>query len=326
MNRIVPIVLVAALLVLGGVWLARQGNSAPSEAGLVEAQSEGEEAAEQEAAGETAQETEAETAEAGEGETPTASEDIDLGEFTPTPFLSETPEQNFEAPEQVLEEGKDYQALIETNKGPIRIDLFEDEVPETVNNFIFLARHHYYDGVVFHRVLEDFMAQTGDPTGTGTGGPGYQFEDEIVEGLGHAERGTVSMANAGPGTNGSQFFITFGPTPHLDGRHTVFGEVVAGDEVLDALTRIDPSGPSAVLKADEPLETLVDQGVMLEGDPETEIETYLEDKLGTLPATGQTFEVDGYTAVAGRLGEETAYGFFPQPDVMETVTILERSE
>ena len=155
--------------------------------------------------------------------------------------LNEERKTEFDQAEEVLEEGHDYQAVIETSKGRIVVDLFQDQAPKTVNNFVFLARNHFYDGVVFHRVLEDFMAQTGDPTGTGRGGPGYRFEDEVDTGLGHDEKGTLSMANAGPNTNGSQFFITFGPTPHLNGKHTVFGKVVEGVEVLDALTRVDPS-------------------------------------------------------------------------------------
>ena len=111
----------------------------------------------------------------------------------------------------------------------------------TVNNFVFLARNHYYDGIIFHRVLEGFMAQTGDPTGTGSGGPGYEFEDEFGEGLTHEKRGILSMANAGPGTNGSQFFITFDATPWLDGKHSIFGTVLEGDDVLGNLQLIDPS-------------------------------------------------------------------------------------
>ena len=157
--------------------------------------------------------------------------------------LSSERKTSFNKAEEVLGEGKDYRAVIETNKGRMVVDLFQDEAPETVNNFVFLARNRYYDGVVFHRVLEDFMAQTGDPTGSGRGGPGYQFGDETDNGLQHDAKGTLSMANAGPGTNGSQFFITFVPTPHLNGRHTVFGRVLEGEEVLDKLERIDPSRP-----------------------------------------------------------------------------------
>lgn len=157
--------------------------------------------------------------------------------------LSATRQTSFNKAEEVLEAGKDYRAVIETTKGRIVVDLFQDAAPMTVNNFVFLTRNHYYDGVVFHRVLEDFMAQTGDPTGSGRGGPGYTFGDETGNGKHHTSKGTLSMANAGPGTNGSQFFITFNETPWLDGKHTVFGEVVEGVEVLDKLERIDPMSP-----------------------------------------------------------------------------------
>ena len=152
-------------------------------------------------------------------------------------------QKSFQQPEQVLEAGADYRAVIETNKGRLVIDLFQNDVPRTVNNFVFLALNGYYDGVKFHRVLEDFMAQTGDPTGTGSGGPGYEFADEFKGNLRHDAKGVVSMANAGPGTNGSQFFITFIPTPWLDGKHTVFGRVVEGEDVLDKIQRVDPGRP-----------------------------------------------------------------------------------
>jgi cyclophilin family peptidyl-prolyl cis-trans isomerase len=158
--------------------------------------------------------------------------------------LSSDRKTEFSKAEQVLEKGKDYRAIVETSKGTMVLDLYQDKTPMTVNNFVFLARNNYYDGIVFHRVLEDFMAQTGDPTGTGRGGPGYKFGDETNTNLSHNAKGVVSMANAGPSTNGSQFFINFKANPHLDGRHTVFGKVIEGVEVLDKLTRIDPSRPS----------------------------------------------------------------------------------
>lgn len=149
----------------------------------------------------------------------------------------------FGSAKPVLEDGHDYRAEILTSKGTMIVDLEQDRAPVTVNNFVFLALNRFYDGVVFHRVLEDFMAQTGDPTGTGRGGPGYRFDDEFHPELTHDGKGVLSMANAGPGTNGSQFFITFAETPWLDRRHAVFGRVVEGLEVLDALTRVDPSRP-----------------------------------------------------------------------------------
>ena len=156
--------------------------------------------------------------------------------YQPVERLGAERRTRFDGAEQVLQAGTDYRAVIDTSKGRIVVDLFQDDVPNTVNNFVFLALNGYYDGVEFHRVLEDFMAQTGDPTGTGTGGPGYEFADEFKQHLKHDAKGVVSMANAGPGTNGSQFFITFIPTPWLDGRHSVFGRVVEGEDVLDRIT------------------------------------------------------------------------------------------
>jgi len=131
-----------------------------------------------------------------------------------------------------IDPGKKYKATMETDKGTVVIDLFSDKAPKTVNNFVFLAREGFYDGIIFHRVISDFMAQAGDPTGKGTGGPGYKFEDEFDPGLKHDKKGILSMANAGPNTNGSQFFITHRATPHLDGKHSVFGQVIDGLQVL----------------------------------------------------------------------------------------------
>ena len=134
---------------------------------------------------------------------------------------------------------KMYKATIETNKGIIELELYPQHAPKTVNNFVFLARDGFYDGVTFHRVISDFMIQGGDPTGTGRGGPGYTFEDELEGNPLKHERGVISMANAGPNTNGSQFFITHSPQPHLNGRHTVFGKVEKGMEVVDAIREGD---------------------------------------------------------------------------------------
>ena len=146
-------------------------------------------------------------------------------------------------PEMVIEAGKDYQAVLHTDKGEITIQLFNELTPKTANNFVFLSQAGFYDGVIFHRVIADFMAQTGDPTGTGRGGPGYSFEDEFHKDLKHDKPGIVSMANAGPNTNGSQFFITHVPTPWLDGKHSVFGKVVGGMEVLFSIPPRDPMRP-----------------------------------------------------------------------------------
>ena len=138
-------------------------------------------------------------------------------------------------PEMQIDTAKNYSVTIETDKGTIEIDLFAEHAPKTVNNFVFLAREGFYDGVTFHRVIPDFMIQGGDPTGSGMGGPGYRFEDEFDGNPNRHETGSLSMANAGPGTNGSQFFICHGPQPHLDGRHTVFGKVSSGQDVVDSI-------------------------------------------------------------------------------------------
>jgi len=150
-----------------------------------------------------------------------------------------------EPPVMEIDPKKEYKATIKTDKGEMVFKLHADKAPKTANNFVFLARQGYYDGTTFHRVINDFMAQGGDPTGTGTGGPGYKFEDEFDPELRHDKRGVLSMANAGPGTNGSQFFITHRPTPHLDNKHSVFGHLVEGEDVLMAIPARDPQQKNA---------------------------------------------------------------------------------
>lgn len=160
----------------------------------------------------------------------------------------------------------DLHAKIETNHGTIEVKLFEKLAPRTVANFVGLARGKqpyidsktnkvktgkYYDGIIFHRVIPNFMVQTGDPTGTGRGGPGYKFEDEFYPSLKHDKPGILSMANSGPATNGSQFFITERPTPHLDNRHSVFGEVVKGIDVVRKIARVKTA------PGDKPVEDVV---------------------------------------------------------------------
>ena len=140
------------------------------------------------------------------------------------------------APEMIIDPAKKYTATVSTDKGDMVLELFAEKTPKTVNNFVFLSREGFYDGIVFHRVIADFMAQGGDPTGTGRGGPGYRFEDEFHPELKHDKPGILSMANAGPGTNGSQFFITHVPTPHLNNKHSVFGQVTEGIDVLMAVS------------------------------------------------------------------------------------------
>jgi len=143
------------------------------------------------------------------------------------------------APTLQIDVAKNYSVSIETNRGTIVLELYPQHAPQTVNNFVFLAARGFYDGVKFHRVIADFMIQTGDPTGTGRGGPGYRFADECKGNPLKHERCVISMANAGPNTNGSQFFITHVATPHLNGKHTVFGKVTSGQDVVDAIRQGD---------------------------------------------------------------------------------------
>ncbi len=146
-------------------------------------------------------------------------------------------------PDMQIDSKKKYKATLHTEKGDIVLQLFADKTPRTVNNFVFLAREGFYDDTIFHRVIANFMVQGGDPTGTGRGGPGYRFQDEFNSSLRHDKPGILSMANAGPNTNGSQFFITHVPTPWLDNKHSVFGQVVEGSDVLFAIPERDPMRP-----------------------------------------------------------------------------------
>ncbi len=142
-------------------------------------------------------------------------------------------------PSMQIDPSKSYTVLMETSKGPITIALYPQHAPKTVNNFVFLAGEGFYDGITFHRVINNFMVQGGDPTGSGRGGPGYKFEDEVRGNPLVHETGVLSMANAGANTNGSQFFITHAPQSHLDGKHTVFGKVIDGMSVVNAIRQGD---------------------------------------------------------------------------------------
>jgi cyclophilin family peptidyl-prolyl cis-trans isomerase len=144
-------------------------------------------------------------------------------------------------PAMAIDTSKTYTATLKTDKGDIVCQLYTAKVPRTVNNFVFLAREGFYDNTIFHRVINDFMAQGGDPTGTGMGGPGYKFNDEFDQSLRHKGAGVLSMANAGPNTNGSQFFITHVETPWLDNKHSVFGQVIKGLDVLMSIPARDPA-------------------------------------------------------------------------------------
>lgn len=172
---------------------------------------------------------------------PTSAEDRPLAALDPVERIDyfNTP------PAMELEEGADYVARITTDVGEIVIDLFEQQTPVTVNNFVTLANLGFYDNTMFHRVIEGFMAQAGDPSGTGRGGPGYVFEDEIVPELVFDKAGLLAMANAGPGTNGSQFFLTFDAADWLNGQHTIFGQIIEGEDLLGQIQLRDPADPSA---------------------------------------------------------------------------------
>ena len=165
-----------------------------------------------------------------------------------------------ESPEMGIDPAKRYTATLDTSLGTIVIALDAINAPATVNNFVFLAAHHYYDGVIFHRIINGFMCQGGDPTGTGTGGPGYQFADEFHTDLHFGEPYLLAMANAGPGTNGSQFFITLGPTPHLNRKHTIFGKVA--DPASQAV--VEQIGKAATGPRDKPVTDIVIESVVIE--------------------------------------------------------------
>ena len=152
-------------------------------------------------------------------------------------------------PAMQIDPKKSYAVSMETSKGTIDIELFAEHAPVTVNNFVFLAREGFYDGVSVHRVISNFVIQGGDPTGTGSGGPGYRFQDEFKGNPHKHGTGYLSMANAGPGTNGSQFFITHSPQPHLDGRHTVFGKVTSGMDVVNSIRQGDKMTSVTVTEA-----------------------------------------------------------------------------
>lgn len=206
--------------------------------------------------------------------------------------------REYTQPEEVLEDGVDYRAIFCTSSGAVYIDLFEEFTPITVNSFVFLAQNGYYNNTIFHRVIQDFMAQGGDPTGTGTGGPGYQFEDEFVPFLTFEAPGWLAMANAGPATNGSQFFITTAPTTHLNYRHTIFGEVLEGQENVLNIELRDPA------QADAPATTL--DTVIIVDDPAVVETTYVAPEKPTSDAATEAFSlfneqlgIEGITVTGG---------------------------
>lgn len=196
---------------------------------------------------------------------------------------AELTEMQFDAPENVLEAGVDYRAVFCTGAGAVYVDLYEDLTPITVNSFVFLAQQGYYDNTTFHRVIEDFMAQAGDPTASGSGGPGYQFQDEPVGYLTFDRPGLLAMANAGAGTNGSQFFITTAPTDWLNYQHTIFGDVLEGYENVQNIELRDPA------TAEEPGEAL--STVVIIEDASTVVTTYENPEPATSDELVAAFEV-----------------------------------
>ena len=250
---------------------------------------------------------------------------VDLSAYTVVePLVGERVTEFADAPDLQLDDALDYAALILTTRGPILVDLYEQETPNTVNNFVHLALHRYYDGIVFHRVIDEFMAQTGDPTGTGTGGPGYRFADEIVPTLVHDRPGILSMANAGPGTNGSQFFLTFVPTPWLDGRHTVFGAITEGLDVLDRITRVEPGAlrPVDAFALTIPAADARAAGYDIPGD--ATLAEALVALLGEEPQRGRVYPFGDFDLRIGTMEGQAALGIFARIDVMNQVIVLTR--
>jgi len=164
-----------------------------------------------------------------------------------------------ECPPMTIDQDKQYLATLKTEKGDIEIELLADAAPLAVNSFIFLAKNGWFDGVTFHRVIPGFVAQAGDPTGTGYGGPGYAYENEVSAGLKFDKEGVVGMANAGPGSNGSQFFITMAPASNLDGSYTVFGQVISGMDVVKSLTERNPQTDPSLPPGDEILSVTIEE-------------------------------------------------------------------
>jgi len=185
---------------------------------------------------------------------------VDYEAFSQTISLLKLGKRQFsQCPPMTIDMHKQYFATLETEKGDIVLQLYADKAPWTVNSFIFLARHGWFDDITFHRVLPGFVAQTGDPSGTGQGNPGYIFQNEIAPTLKFAQAGLVAMANSGPDSNGSQFFITYGPAPHLDGNYTIFGKVLSGMDVVEQLTPRDPQPGSRLPPGDKLISVTIEE-------------------------------------------------------------------
>jgi len=244
------------------------------------------------------------------------------------PYLSDKPIRKFEKALDVLEPNQDYYAYIETSKGALLVDLFEDKTPKTVNNFVFLALNHFYDNLDFFNVIDHFIAQTGDPSGTGRGGAGYLFDDEIYTGYSHGAAGVMSMANTGPNTNSSQFLFTLGPAPRLDRYNSIFGAVVSGVEVLPLLEKTDLSNPIAVASLDNSLGLLAIQGISLAGDEDLSLREYMETKLGGLPEEEARAILDNYSFIIAKnpQTEKLAVSFYKKPDFIKSIAILQKAK
>ncbi|MBC7870924.1 MAG: peptidylprolyl isomerase [Chitinophagaceae bacterium] len=255
---------------------------------------------------------------------------VSQGDLTGTPTelcdavtpASDPSTRSYDAPEEVLDASIDYQAIFCTETGPIYIDLFEDYAPITINNFVFLAERGYYNNTTFHRVIEDFMVQGGDPTASGSGGPGYQFEDEFVGFLNFDVPNLLAMANAGPGTNGSQFFITTVETPHLDYMHTIFGQVIEGQENVANIRLRDPQTDTTPGTS---LET-----VLIITNPEAVVSDYEAPELATqeqvIEAIASIPEIPGITLDVERTGlleSEALVASFPEERSEELATFLD---
>ena len=248
--------------------------------------------------------------------------------FDVLPYLSKERVLTFDQGQWILQPDTDYAAIIETTQGNMTLDLFEVQAPNMVNNFVFLARNQYYDGVSFFRVIDDFMAQAGDPTGTGLGSPGYQFADEIVSDFSHSTKGVLSMARCWPNTNGAQFFITLEATPWLDGSYSIFGAVIEGLDVLDSLQRLNPDAPLAVAPIDSSLGLLETQGITLEGNDRETLEAFLTRILTKIPEPNQRFAVGGYDLVlmTDPQSNQVMSVFYPASDIIKQVYILQASK
>jgi len=242
------------------------------------------------------------------------------------PFLTNEPVRQFESALDVLEPNQDYYATVETSKGTLLLDLFEDKTPKTVNNFVFLAQNHFYDGLAFFNVIDNFVAQVGSPSDSIVGGPGYVFDDEIYTGFSHSEKGIVSMVNSGPNSNGSQFFITLGPTPRLDRQNAIFAKVVAGIEVLDILQRTELAEPLAVATLDSSLGLLQIQGISLAGNEDMSFEDYIISKNGRLPKDGVRTDIDDYSFVLGKNPQSNiaTVSFYAKVDIITGIHIIQK--